>query len=46
VVRRKNCRRGWGARWSITELRSQADDHLDTANTYLYLVLGNGKALR
>ena len=46
AVRRKNCRRGWGACWSITELRSQADDRLDTANTYLYLVLGNGQALR
>jgi hypothetical protein len=48
AVRRKNCRRGWGACWSITELRSQADDRLDTANTYLYLVLGKwqGAALR
>jgi L,D-transpeptidase catalytic domain len=40
AVRRKNCRRGWGARWSITELRSQADDRLDTASKW------QGAALR
>ena len=45
--RGRNCRRSSAARWSTTAPRSRpARIIIDTPNTYLYLVLGNGKAMR
>ena len=44
---RRSCRRSSAARWSTTAPRSRpARIIIDTPNTYLYLVLGNGKAMR
>ena len=47
LARAKNCRRSFAGDWSITRPREPAGTIvIDTPNTYLYLVLGNGKAIR